>query len=558
MKMSVCAVTLALAFAAAAPCDAAPVRPPSGSAAEAAPRPSGLPPDSQLQASGARIGRVIVDRKNIFDTALPEENRSLFRLSNWLHVQTRESTIAARLLFKPGDRYDPRLLQESERLLRNAQFLRDARIRPLAYQDDGTVDVEVSTQDVWTFQPNVTFGRKGGENSGGFGLEETNLLGTGGELGLNYKSGIERDSKSLLFRDRQLAGSWWSLTTQYDENSDGQTTNFELERPFYALDTRWAGGIQVKDDRRIDSIYQSGAIAHQFDSNDQIRTLYGGWSAGLQNGWVTRWTGGITSSRHVAAPRATSLLPGLPAQNLKLVYPWLGVEWIEDDFQQTHNQDQIGKTEDVFFGWRAKVKFGQSMTGLGADRNAGVFDIAVAKGFQPAPRHTLLLTGLAQGRLESSKATATQVGAAGRYYFRRSAMHTFYMAASFDRGIRLDSDRQLLLGGDNGLRGYPLRYQNGDRRWLVTLEERTFTDWYLLRLLRVGGAIFFDMGQASGGRQSGPTAARGTLKDIGLGLRLGNSRTGFGNVIHIDLAFPLDGDKSISKAQLVIETKKSF
>ena len=48
------------------------------------------------------------------------------------------------------------------------------------------------------------------------------------------------------------------------------------------------------------------------------------------------------------------------------------------------------------------------------------------------------------------------------------------------------------------------------------------------------------------------------LTDVGIGLRLGNSRTALGNVLHVDLAFPLNGDRSISNMQLVIETKSSF
>jgi len=41
-------------------------------------------------------------------------------------------------------------------------------------------------------------------------------------------------------------------------------------------------------------------------------------------------------------------------------------------------------------------------------------------------------------------------------------------------------------------------------------------------------------------------------------LRFGSSRSAFGNVIHVDLAFPLDGDKSIDRVQLIVETKSSF
>jgi hypothetical protein len=48
------------------------------------------------------------------------------------------------------------------------------------------------------------------------------------------------------------------------------------------------------------------------------------------------------------------------------------------------------------------------------------------------------------------------------------------------------------------------------------------------------------------------------LKDVGLGLRLGSSRSAFGNIVHIDLAFPLDGDKNIDSVQLIIETSQRF
>jgi hypothetical protein len=45
---------------------------------------------------------------------------------------------------------------------------------------------------------------------------------------------------------------------------------------------------------------------------------------------------------------------------------------------------------------------------------------------------------------------------------------------------------------------------------------------------------------------------------VGFGLRFGSSRSAFGNVIHVDLAFPLDGDDSIDRMQFLVESKTSF
>jgi hypothetical protein len=41
-------------------------------------------------------------------------------------------------------------------------------------------------------------------------------------------------------------------------------------------------------------------------------------------------------------------------------------------------------------------------------------------------------------------------------------------------------------------------------------------------------------------------------------LRLANSHSGLGQMIHVDLAFPLDRDTSIRSPQLVISTKRTF
>jgi hypothetical protein len=48
------------------------------------------------------------------------------------------------------------------------------------------------------------------------------------------------------------------------------------------------------------------------------------------------------------------------------------------------------------------------------------------------------------------------------------------------------------------------------------------------------------------------------LRDAGVGLRLGNARSSFSSVIHIDLATPLDANASISKLQFLVSTEQTF
>jgi hypothetical protein len=346
-------------------------------------RPADVPSDAELEAAGAHIGLVTVAPLNIFNTEKPDENTALFRLANDLHIRTRPSTVRDQLLFHSGELYRGRLLEESERILRGTRYLQDARVVPMAYHD-GTVDIEVVTYDVWTLNPGVSFGRKGGKNTSGFEIEDLNLLGTGSQVSIGRKSGVDRTSTTFLYRDPQLFGSWWRTTLDYSDNSDGRTEQLALEHPFYALDTHWAMGVSTTKDERIDSLYDLGEIADQFGTRQRLASIYGGWSRGLDRGWTRRLTAGFSYEDTEFLPiigesGPTTLLPA----NRKLAYPWLGYEWIQDDFETARNRDQIEKTEDVLLGLRARVELGYAAPSFGADRSALIFNGSVARGYEP-------------------------------------------------------------------------------------------------------------------------------------------------------------------------------
>ena len=520
------------------------------------PRPPGLPSDAELEKSGARIGEILLNARQLFDTEHEDEDTSMARVANRLHISTRESTIEDQLLFKSGDLYRATLLQESARILRDTRYLRDAQVRPVAYHD-GVVDIEVTTQDVWTLNPGITFGRKGGKNTGGIEVEELNLLGTGTQVSIGFVRGVDRDSKTVFYRDRQLGSSWWDLTTSYSDNSDGRLAAFALVRPFYALDTRWAAGVELLDDQRIDSRYDLGEIVDQYQTHAKYSSIYWGRSEGLVSGWSRRYTFGASFEDDAFEPLTGDVTTRLLPADRRLVYPWAAVEWVQDSFLTTRNRDQIEKTEDYSLGWRARAQLGFASTAAGSDRDAFVIDSRVSKGTSLGERQSILFDADAHGRVEGGVLEGATLGIGGRYYFRQSPRRLFFMDLSTEVGKNLDTDQQILLGGDSGLRGYPLRYQAGEGRWLFTAEQRFFTNWFPFQLFNVGAAVFYDMG-ATWGRDPLGTPSQGLLRDVGFGLRLGNSRSALGNVLHIDVAFPLDGDSSIRSMQFLVETKKSF
>lgn len=515
-----------------------------------------IPSDAELERTGAVVGHVEIDNENIFDLNDPKDNNWLFRLADRLHPVTRSRTITDQLLFHTGERYSRHLLDESARILRGNPYFYDASIRPVAYHD-GRVDILVMTRDVWTLNPGFNFSRSGGKSETGFRIEEVNTAGTGTSVKLEHSNSVDRTESDIEVRNPHTLGSWFTTDIAYGSLSDGKMRRFILDRPFYSLETRHAGGITLNDNTQDDALYDRGEEIDKFADRNRFYQIYGGFSHGLENGWTQRYSTGIAYDQHVFS--RSDLWSGpiaLPADR-KLVYPWLRFDLVQDAFVKLRNHNQIGRTEDFDLGAYVTVQVGYANTALGSSHDAIPFMLATGDGYALTDNDTLLVSSVFTGRVEKGSLANGVLDSAVRYYAKQSSNWLFFSTLAGTVGKRLDLEDQILLGGDNGLRGYPLRYQDGTSRALFTLEERYFTNWYPFRLFRVGAAVFYDMGR-TWGRPPLATQGLGLLKDAGFGLRFGNARTGLGNIIHVDVAFPVDGDPSIKRVQFLVQTEQEF
>ena len=520
------------------------------------PVPARVPKDEELEAAGAIIGDIVLEKRNIFDLSDPKENKWLYRWANRLHVVTRDHVIRNQVLFEEGEAFSGRELEETERIVRSNRFIYDARVEPLQYEN-GVVDVKVTTQDVWSLTPDFSFSRSGGENRTALGIEETNLLGRGQLLRLKWIDNVDRTSTQFDFEDKNLGSSWVSMFLRIADNSDGETQFLSIVRPFYSLDARGSGGGWVSIDDRRTALYRLGDEAAEYRHQRDYYTGFAGWSSGLRDGWVRRWTAGYVFDDNTFSEAVDPTLPAVIPADRKLVYPYLAVEILEDAFSTTSNTNQIGRTEDFFMGTRFTASMGWADESFGADRNALIVSATLNMGFGSLDKTALLLTGATQGRREGGNSKNAETSIRARFYHRQSEKRLFFMELSGTAGHDLDLDNPVQLGGKSGLRGYPLRYQTGDSKALFSIEQRYFTDWYPWRLFRVGGAIFADVGRTWG---ENPIGERnyGWLRDVGFGFRFAPTRFSTNKVAHLDFAFPLDGDPSIDSVQILLEAKRSF
>lgn len=503
------------------------------------------------------VGDISIVNNNIFDLSDPAENKALFRFANRLHIITRQEVIERQLLLQAGDVYSAQAAEESERLLRQNRYIHEASVVP-TQREDGVVDLEVTTTDVWTLIPKLQFSRSGGENDLAIGLKEQNLLGTGIAIEFAYRSDPDRDAKILKFSDRNLGGSWYGLSTAYSSNSDGQDYAVEFGKPFYSLDARNSNGLSVLDHDRVDSFYDRGEVSSEYRHQASTLATGYGWSTGLQDDWVRRYFVGFVSDEHQFSETANALYPPGPVpSDRKLHYPTIGIEFVEDRYEKASNFEQIDRVEDRYFGTRVRAQLGYASEGLGSDRDALIINMNAQTGFGSSEKSSLMLAAALEGRLEQGDMQNFKVTMGAKYFRRFSERTLMHVGLRGVFGSNVDLDRYVELGGDTGLRGYPLRYQTGESAVLLTVEQRLFTKWYPFRLFRVGGAIFFDAGRVWGG--GAPSVSDNELlRDVGFGLRLGAERSGLGRMIHIDLAFPLDGQDDIDSMQFYISAKNSF
>ncbi len=510
----------------------------------------------RLGAMSAVIGDIRISNGDVFDTGDPAESGTLYRVINALHLETRDDVIRRQLLVRSGETFSVDKIAEAERSLRANNFLKSAQILPIALAD-GAVDLDVITADTWSLMPSISFSRKGGVSTGGLEIEESNLLGTGSEIAFGYKSKLERDETYFAYHDSQIGTSRFEIDVRAADASDGAAYRLRLQQPFYAMDARRAGGIYLENFDQIDPLYQLGEIYDEVRHEANRAEAFYGWSDGLRDDRVTRLIAGVGYDEAAFSGLDGGPRPAEAPVDRCDVYPFVAWEWLYNRYEMARNADNIERVEDRFLGSRIAIKAGYASEMFGSKDDTWLYGLDLEKGYKFSASDTMLVSGTMHGRRPVRDPDSFRIDARIRWYHRQATRRLLYAELQTSLGENVDTDEQIALGGDSGLRGYPVRYQAGKASTLLTVEQRFYSDWYPFHLFRVGAAAFVDVGKVWDVTGS-PEAALGLLRDVGVGLRITSPHSSSGRMLHIDLAYPLDGPENIREAQLVIETSKSF
>ncbi len=499
---------------------------------------------------GLPILEVTIDNNDIFD--LEQENQKLWihRWANKLHINTRKKTIEEQLLFDTQNGHDRQLIRETERLLRSRSYIHEANIAVEEICGKG-VKLTVVTTDNWTLTPSITVSRSGGETRTAFEIEESNLLGLGSEIKILSESDEERDSNAFIYRDNNWFGNLETLKLELADNSDGHVYQVDLARPFIKQDSKYAWSILPSSIERENPIYEEGdEVAKVGEMNDLLLLTYG-WSDGLVDNSVSRYRLGWLANRlkYNTVDDPNIELP----EDVDKSYPFIEYEYLNVKYVERVNFRVMGITEDIRLGNSLRTRLGWKDEAYQSTQEGHVLEFDYNFGsFISA--HTLGLFDLSLNH-ESNKTIddTGRIVLKGQLYNFRGVNHSYVFSSRLEAAQNPELFERIEVGGDSGLKGYPVRFQNGDRAFTLSAERRKYFNVYLWQLFKFGFAMFAEAGSAW---ENGNDPV--WLSDVGTGLRLVSTRQSSSKVLHFDIAFPLSEKDEIDDYQLYVKARTEF
>lgn len=507
--------------------------------------------------------RALRDVRYIRQNVFPRANHWLARQANRFHAVTREQALVSAFTLQSGDSVEEITRAEAERMLREKPYLQSAAV--LVRQICGaSVDLDVVTQEVWTLTPGIGINRSGGDNETSVSLSDLNVAGTGKSISVEYFDDRDRSGTTLQFVDPNIAGSRWMGSLSYADNDDGEQYGFVLEHPFFSLDTTWSFGVSASHATREQDLEFLSSDLYQLDAEIDTANVFIARSSGRRSGWVSRVYAGL---RYLDETYSYPLgFPGPAVTHEEYAYPYIGWQLIEDNFVTSKNLQRVGVTEDLRLGWSSYFELGPSTDGLGGTGDHLMLDGSLVYRRIVDDRHLVTVSTAANGRydLDAERTEDLIVHASTELLVHQAEKWRLFTSARYVHSRNLSLDRQLTLGGDTGLRGYPSRYQPGDRSILLSIEQRYYSNAYPFGLFRLGYAAFVDIGRTWFDDKAPAWVPDrrgdhfGTLANVGVGLRLESTRTRRDRVFHIDVARSLVDGPGVESWELTLSGKRRF
>ncbi len=492
-------------------------------------QPTTQPP---AQDTGRRVRQVELIRHDVYDSS--EALRWSRRITNRLHVRTRQRVVERELLLHPGDPVDSARAAETARNLRRLQVFRDVTVDTSA---DGST-VRVITRDGWTTRPYVNFRSTGGQPVYAIGLLETNFLGLAATLDARYVKDPDRSLLRLAFGAPRLFANRIGTGVFFNRLSDGGSAGAVIEQPFFSLSSRNSARVGFVTFKGRVLRFRDGVLRAQ-DSLDRRFTL---GTIGASHA-VRASPRGYVRIGAEAQIRRDDFAPrrGVPTVIPRSVTGAVitHVDLSNADFLVTRNFRMMGQPEDVDLSSTIRIGLAVAPSAFGYDRT-GVGPVISGQTAARIPHGFVRFAGRVNGLASGGVVDSGTATVNATLVLQPHPKHLLVAFSLFGWDRNPFPGEEFDLGLTRGPRAFPLHSFTGDRQQYSVIEYRYTALPNILGAFAAGIAAFAETG---GAWYAGSPVRSG--QDAGLGLRIAPLRSASNiGATRIDLArrFATDRD----------------
>lgn len=472
------------------------------------------------------VRRVDVKTLDAFGFSLNDTTRVprniLEKGGNALHIKTARRKIRKLLLFRPDEELQPQALAETERLLRQTNFLLDARVvvnEKTSTKD--SIDIKVLTKDVFSISAGLQVRDVG---AGLLTLRDKNFLARGHDFRNRLDYGLSspqtwRYEGSYTVPMRRYIGVQARYRNQWQYEEAGAS----LYRGFVSVNTRYAYAINVtRFNQGLQRTFPEDGTIPEYDPVGST----------VADAWVGRAfqprsydLGYDNPARIVVAARSIRTdyyrrpNPSYRGSSTAL----MSVGYSVRHYYKDRYLFGFGRTEDVPTGSLLTFTSGYDVNPSGG-RSYFAGRVGLA-GFNPL-RGYLYVNGeygryfrsgrWQEGAFSSEILAFTRLYHTGNWQWR----HFFWQRSIIGIG-RAPSDLQLNIAGDRGLRGFSDDgFLRGSSRFVLNYEANVFTPVSFLGF-RLAGIAWADVAWLSTNGRPSPFQSK-PFTGFGMGLRFRN------------------------------------
>lgn len=193
-----------------------------------------------------RIKKIAVFGSNVFDTTAVSDYW-IDKTMNDIHFPTLDRVIKSYIQIREGDRVNPILISDNERIIRQSAFFEDARFILDSIPGTDSVNVVLIVRDVFPIGFDVKV--KSGNRSS-FRLFNRNILGFGHQLEQSFELDT-RNSKFLYlsegaYKIRNINRSFTDAVLMWQNKPGVKRTGLGFIKPFISPETRFGGGANIQ------------------------------------------------------------------------------------------------------------------------------------------------------------------------------------------------------------------------------------------------------------------------------------------------------------------------